>query len=274
MKLYLSCDIEGTSGITHWDETDDKRGGRWYDYFREAMSHEVAAAVRGAREGDDRITDVLVKDAHDSARNIIPTLLPAGIRIHRGWSREPLCMAAGLDETFDAAAFIGYHGPAYANGNPLAHTMVTQTDEVILNGKRCSEFTLNAYAAAMLDVPVVFVSGDAQICQIAKDLIPAITVVPVSEGIGSATISMHPADAQEAIREGMRKAVRARALPASATDCILKLPEHFKMTVRYKEHTAAQQNSFYPGARRLDEKTIEFETDAYYEILRFVMFVL
>jgi len=267
MKLYLSCDIEGTSGITHWDETDYDRGGRWYDYFREAMSREVAAAVEGARSGG--ADHILVKDAHDSARNIIPTLLPEGIRIHRGWSQDPLCMVAGLDETFAAAAFIGYHGPAYANGNPLAHTMVTCTDEVTLNGQRCSEFMLNAYSAAMLHVPVVFVSGDAQLCRIAQELIPAIIAVPVSEGIGSATISMHPADAQNAIRAGMQKAVQTRNHA-----CALKLPERFHMTIRYKEHTAAQKNSFYPGARRVDEKTIAFETEQYYDILRFAMFVL
>ena len=267
MKLYISCDIEGTSGIAHWDETDYDRGGRWYDYFREAMSREVAAAVQGAMDGG--ATDILVKDAHDSARNVIPTLLPAGIRIHRGWSRDPLCMVAGLDGSFDAAAFTGYHGPAHADGNPLAHTMVTRADEVLLNGARCSEFMLNAYAAAMLGVPVAFVSGDAQLCSIARELIPAITAVPVSEGVGDASISMHPADAQAAIREGMK-----RAIGGDVSGCALELPATFKMIVKYKEHKYAQLNGFYPGARRADEKTIEFESDRYYEILRFALFAL
>lgn len=267
MKLYVSCDIEGTSGITHWDETDYDRGGRWYDYFREAMSREVAAAVQGAMDGGAK--DILVKDAHDSARNIIPTLLPAGIRMHRGWSQEPLCMVAGLDDSYDAAAFTGYHGPAHSDGNPLAHTMVTWADEVRLNGARCSEFMLNAYAAAMLHVPVVFVSGDAQLCQIATELIPAITTVPVSEGMGNASTSLHPTDAQNAIREGMKKAVSG-----DVSQCKLALPESFEMTIKYKEHTRAFRNSFYPGARRVDEKTVAFETHEYYDLLRFAMFVL
>lgn len=267
MKLYISCDIEGTSGITHWDETDYDRGGRWYDYFREAMSREVAAAVEGAKAGG--ATEILVKDAHDSARNILPTLLPAGIRLHRGWSREPLCMMAGMDSSFDAAAFTGYHSPAHANGNPLAHTMITEVDEVRLNGMRCSEFMLNAYTAAMLGVAPVFLSGDAQLCEQAKELVPSITTVAVSQGVGNSSTSMHPADAQAAIREGMQKAVSQ-----NIGACTLELPEYFEISVKYKDHVAAFKNGYYPGASHVDEKTIAFETDDYYEVLRFAMFVL
>lgn len=267
MKLYISCDIEGTSGITHWDETDYDRGGRWYDYFREAMSREVAAAIEGAKSAG--ATDILIKDAHDSARNILPTLLPAGIRINRGWSREPLCMMAGLDNTFDAAALTGYHGPAHANGNPLSHTMITAVDEIILNGERCSEFMLNSYTAAMLGVPVVFLSGDEELCGQAKELIPGITTVAVSRGLGNSSTSMHPADAQAAIKEGMQK-----ALGGNLQQCRLELPEYFEMTVKYKEHAAALKNGYYPGARQINEKTIAFETENYFDVLRFAMFVL
>jgi hypothetical protein len=34
-------------------------------------------------------------------------------------------MVEGLDESFDAALFIGYHARASSGGNPLAHTMST-----------------------------------------------------------------------------------------------------------------------------------------------------
>ena len=41
-KLFISADIEGTCGITAWEETDAK--GRNYDYFCERMTAEVSAA--------------------------------------------------------------------------------------------------------------------------------------------------------------------------------------------------------------------------------------
>ena len=46
MKLYISADIEGTTGITRWDETEN--GHSRYPYFAEQMTREVAAAINGA----------------------------------------------------------------------------------------------------------------------------------------------------------------------------------------------------------------------------------
>ena len=46
MKLYISADIEGTTGITLWDETEN--GHSRYAYFADQMTREVAAACRGA----------------------------------------------------------------------------------------------------------------------------------------------------------------------------------------------------------------------------------
>ena len=87
-KLFLSADIEGTAGIAHWNETDKKNGaGDGYDHFAGQMTREVAAACEAAvRAGAE---DILVKDAHDSARNINPELLPEQVRILRGWACDP-----------------------------------------------------------------------------------------------------------------------------------------------------------------------------------------
>ena len=68
MKLYISADIEGTTGITLWDETE--HGHARYAYFLDQMTREVAAACRGAMAAG--CDDILVKDAHDSACNLIP----------------------------------------------------------------------------------------------------------------------------------------------------------------------------------------------------------
>ena len=80
MKLFISADIEGTTGITLWDETEN--GHARYPYFQQQMTKEVAAACQGAM--DAGCDEILIKDAHDSACNLIPSLLPEEIRIFRG----------------------------------------------------------------------------------------------------------------------------------------------------------------------------------------------
>ena len=125
-KLFISADLEGTTGITHWGETEI--GGYLYDRFTAQMTREVAAACEGAI--GQGLEDILVKDAHDSGRNIDPAKLPEQARIFRAWSRHPYSMMFGLDESFDGVVFTGYHNAAGTNSNPLSHTMNRQNNFV------------------------------------------------------------------------------------------------------------------------------------------------
>lgn len=265
MKLFISADFEGTAGVVCWPETE--LGDKSYPYFANEMTLEVKSACEGGAEaGAD---DILIKDAHDYARNITPALLPETVKIMRGWTRGPQSMMGGLDQSFDAAAMIGYHTSCATNGNPLAHTMNLQNEYIKLNGTIMSEFMMNSYTAAYYGVPVVFVSGDKMLCETAKKLIPAITAVPVSEGLGDASISLHPAAAHKKIREGMQE-----ALSGDISRCLPKLPEHFEAEVRFREHPRAYRASFYPGAKADGMKNVTFACDDYFDMLRFFMFVL
>ena len=262
--------MEGTCGITHWDETNYDRGGRWYDYFRDRMTKEAAAACQGAM--DAGAAEIRVKDAHDSARNIIPSGLPPRVSMHRGWSGDYLFMVTGLAEGFDALAFTGYHAPACDGGNPLSHTIVSATDEIVINGERASEFLIHTYAAALYKIPVIFVSGDEALCRIAREKVPGITAVPVNSGQGAGVVSLHPAEAERRIKEGMKKAVRD-FLASREDSGVLTLPPAFETTVRYKEHPRAYRAGQYPGAEMADGKTVRFNAKDYREVLRFLLFV-
>ncbi len=164
MKLYLSADIEGTCGIVNWDET--KLECEFSQHYRTQMSKEIAAACDGATQSG--VHEILVKDAHDSGRNINPNILPENVKILRGWTKDPLVMMAGIDESFDACIFTGYHSGATCNGNPLSHTMDIDYDYFKINDEIASEFTINAYIAAYYNVPVAFLSGDEMLCESAK----------------------------------------------------------------------------------------------------------
>ena len=65
---------------------------------------------------------ILVRDAHDTGTNLDARALPACAELIRGWSGHPYCMVEGIDSSFDAALFIGYHSAAGRDGNPLSHT--------------------------------------------------------------------------------------------------------------------------------------------------------
>lgn len=263
MKIYISADIEGVTGVTYWDETElDKPESA---IPREQMTAETVAACEGALEAG--ATEIWVKDAHDSARNLIASKLPREARLIRGWSRHPLMMMQELDETFAAAMFVGYHSRAASNRNPLAHTMTGMIMRIRLNGRDASEFLINAYAASNLKVPVAFVSGDKGLCEEVTEVNPHIGTVAVKEGFGSSTISIHPDLAAENIKNGV-----IQALKGDRMKCLLPIPPRFTLDVEYKEPFRAYQYSFYPGAKLADPVTVHFETDQYFEILRFMLF--
>lgn len=265
MKLFISSDIEGTCGIAHWDETEKGRDG--YAHFAQQMTREVAAACEGALAGGAQ--EILVKDAHDSARNLNPEQLPRQASIFRGWARDPYIMMAGIDESFDGVFFTGYHSGAGMNGNPLSHTMNLQNNQVLINGQVTSELLINSLTAAMCGVPVRMVTGDQMLCDWIQSVNPHILTVPVSRGQGNGSVSIHPQAAVERIRETARKAM---TLPAA--DCQFPLPQHFTVEINYKEHYLAYRNSFYPGAVQLDSRRIRFEAAHYMDVLKFFLFCL
>ena len=88
MKVYISADIEGVTGTSHWDEADKKSSD--FSEFQEQMTAEVIAACEGALQAG--ATEMLVKDAHDTARNIIASKLPQEVSLIRGWSGHPFKM--------------------------------------------------------------------------------------------------------------------------------------------------------------------------------------
>jgi D-amino peptidase len=263
MKIFISADIEGVTGATSWEETDKTHAD--YREYREQMTAEVAAACEGALSAG--ATEIVVKDAHWTGRNIIASKLPRQARLIRGWTQEPLSMMAGLDDTFHAALMTGYHSRSGSDASPLAHTLTGRVVYVKINDRFAPEFLINAYTAGWLRVPVVFLSGDAGICQDAADFLPGLTTVAVMEGIGSATSSIHPALAVERIRGGVEA-----ALKGDVARCRVVMPPQFAAEVRFKEHSNARQASYFPGARLSEPHVVQFEADDYFEVLRFFMF--
>jgi D-amino peptidase len=264
-KLYISADIEGVCGIANWAETElaEAQGA----YFRAQMTREVRAACEAAREWG--VEEVLVKDAHGSGRNLDPSGLPENVLLMRDWARNPYQMVAGIDPSFDAAMFIGYHSGAGADGNPLAHTMTRRLARILVNGRPAGEFLLNAYTLAEFGVPVILVSGDRQLCRTVTDLNPHIRTVAVNEGVGGASISIHPRLALARIQ-----AAAAAALAGDPAACALELPDRYDLALEFQQHELAYRASFYPGAVQAGPHAVSYSCSAWLDALKFIYFVV
>lgn len=264
-KLFISADIEGTCGIMHWNETEKNHPD--HAYFAAQMTREVAAACEGAHEAG--YDTVLVKDAHDSARNINPRELPPYASILRGWGGHPYSMMQGLDSSFDGVVFTGYHNAAGTDSNPLAHTMTLSVMEMRINGQLASELHMNALIASLENVPVYAVSGDDGICAWMKQHAPGTAVVPVNAGSGGASLSMHPDEAVRKICEIVREGVRQ-----PKERCLFPIPDRFHVEIVYREHAQARKLSFYPGVKQTGPRTLTYETADCFEFLRMAHFLL
>lgn len=155
LKVYISADMEGIAGVV----TNEQLGppGFEYERFRGFMTNEVLAAIEGARAAG--ATEILVADSHGNGQNLLIERFPKDVQIVRAWPR-PLAMMQGIDASFDAVLFVGFHSSTTATEGVRAHTMSSANlADVRLNGVPVPEAGLNAAIAGHYKVPVAMISA-------------------------------------------------------------------------------------------------------------------
>jgi D-amino peptidase len=261
MRLYLSCDMEGTAGICSWLQCDPSNAHE-YPIYRRYMSQEVRAAIDGARKGGAK--EIVVNDSHWDMRNVLWDELPADVRVISG-GRKPFSMTQGLGAGFDGAFFTGYHAKVGDRNGVLAHTYTAETIyNVRVNGTACSEALLNAAMAGYYGIPVLLVTGDRVTVEHVREYLPWIAGVIVKDGIGHyATDSMTPQAARAAIREAAAQAVR---------DASKTRPFTFEPPLRLEIDTASVEQADFielmPGYQRTDGRTLRFDAPDYPALFR------
>lgn len=261
MRLYLSCDMEGTAGVCSWMQCDPSNT-REYPIYRRYMSQEVRAAIEGARTAG--VTEVLINDSHWDMRNLLWDELPADVRVISG-SRKPFSMSEGLDRGFAGAFFTGYHAKVGDANGVLAHTYTAETlYNVRINGVACSEALLNAAMAGYYGIPLLLVSGDSVVVQHVKEYMPWVKGIVVKEGIGHyATDSITPRAAQKLLHDGAAEAIRNAS---SAKPFTFDGPITMELDTTRVEH--ADFIELMPGFERIAGRTLRFSHDDYRMIFR------
>jgi len=263
MKIFISADLEGCAGVTSWEETDSKH--KEYEKAALEMTEEVTALCESLFE--EGVDEIVVKDAHDSGKNIYYNMLPENAKIFRSWSGGPNSMVDGINSSFDGAIFIGYHAAASQNGNPLSHTMTTDLSKITLNERLCSEYLLHTYAAASYGVPVIMISGDKMICDSALEFNPNITTAPVKEGFGNGSLSLNSKDAKKLIKKKAKEALE------NIEKNKIEIPDELTMKIKFKDHGKAYRAGFYPGIEVIDECTVQYKSRTIKDMLTTRMFI-
>ena len=266
IKVFISVDMEGIGGVV----TSEQLGPTGFEYtrFREFMTAEALAAIEGAREAG--ATEFVVADAHGNMQNLLIERFPANVTIVRG-SPRPLMMMQGIDSTFSAAIFIGYHSATTNPRGVRAHTISSATFAAIkLNGQPMSESTINARIAGYFGVPIVMVSGDDQAVGEVQAIVNGVESAIVKRSIGfhSAAV-MTPEASQALIRERAKAAIqRLRDLrPTPATG-------PFQLELTYKSYMPAEVMALLPGIERVDAHTIRYRANSIVDISRFLGFAI
>jgi D-amino peptidase len=254
LKVFISIDMEGLAGVVTNNAITTQ--GQDYAHFRGIMAAEASAAVDGAFKAG--ATEVIVRDSHGAKENILPGDLDPRARLLRGQSSGAKNMMEGIDSTFGAVVFVGYHAKAGTPNAILEHTSTGNVVDISINGVSLPEGGYNALVAGLYGVPVVFAAGDKALTEQIRGLLGPIHVVAVKEEILDAVNSMSPKAAQDAIRTGVELAVKGRANAKP-----YKLPGPYTMVLKVK--TA---RPIYAGATQTGPLEFTYSSPDLLEVLK------
>ena len=261
MKIYISVDMEGATGIVHREQLVP--GGEDYERGRRLLMGDVNAAIDGARAGG--ATEILVNDAHGTMRNILIEDLAEGAELISGpWTNKPLCQSELIDDTYDLGFFVGYHSRADTPGGLLAHTWVGKIlHGVIVNGKVIGETAINAGVLGCHGVPVGLVTGGSDLVDEAQQVVPEALAVSVKEPLGfSGARCKPPRVTQPAIRAAAEAAVRQKKFP------VFRFDEPVDFRLQFHQWQMTERAAKWEKVTRTGDREVRMDETLYLHAVR------
>jgi D-amino peptidase len=267
LKVYISADMEGITGVASADQLGP--AGFEYQQARQWMTGDVLAAIQGAREAG--ATEFVVSDSHGNGESLLIDRFPSDvpITIVRSFPR-PLEMMEGLDSTFAAVMFVGYHASTSSATGVRAHTISSAfLTRVAINGTTMSEAGINAAIAADIGVPVVLITGDDSIVSESKQRFGPIEGVAVKRAIGfHSAATMTPEAGQNAIRQRAKVAFERRADMRP-----YKIARPLSLEVSFKNYRPVELLGYLAGIDRIDSHTVRYAARDMTDVSKFITFV-
>ncbi|WP_394140987.1 M55 family metallopeptidase [Cytobacillus oceanisediminis] len=244
MKLYLSVDMEGITGLADHTHVDSSKHN--YVRGRVIMTDEANHVVTTAFE--EGCSEVIVNDSHSKMNNLLIERMHPETQLITG-DVKPYSMVQGLDSSFAGAMFVGYHARASMKG-VMSHSMIFGVRHMYINGTAIGEMGFNAYVAGYHGVPVLMVAGDDQAALEAEKLIPNVTTAVVKETISrSAVKSLTPAKAGQLLKEKAAEALKKKNLVKP-----LVPPDNPVLRIEFANYGQAEWAALMPGAE-IEENT-------------------
>ena len=259
MKIYILCDMEGTSGI--WGGEQTQRTSPEFAQGRELLVADVNAAIAGAFEGG--ATEVVACDTHTGGGNFLIEKMDARARYETPCGFSPL---PSLDTSFAGLILTGHHAMAGTLYGFLDHTYSSASwFEFRINDQPVGEIGMETAYAGHFNVPLIMVTGDEATGRETERQFPGTVTVAVKRGLSRNRAScLAPQKAQSLIREGAAQAVaKAKELKPWKPSLPIKL----QLTFNRSDYADSLANR--PGIERVDARTLRWEIPSADQMLRF-----
>lgn len=246
MKLYISVDMEGISGLVDHTHVDSSKHN--YERSRKIMTQEANYVITKAFETGFK--EVVVNDSHSKMNNLLIEELHPETQLITG-DVKPFSMVQGLDDSFAGAVFVGYHARASMSG-VMSHSMIFGVRHMWINDVQIGELGFNAYVAGHYGIPVIMVAGDDGAAREAEALIPNITTAVVKEAMSrSAAKSLTPIKAGELLSKKTEQAIKNIDKVKPLTP-----PENPVLKIEFANYGQAEWANLMPGTEIEEGTTI------------------
>lgn len=256
MRIWISFDMEGVAGIVDWEQCRPG-SGEPYALGCALLQDEVNAAIEGAIAGG--ATEVVLNDSHSRMSNLDPRKIAGNAQYISG-RHKPYYMMQGLDESFDAIFFLGYHGSISGRPSAMSHTYNPEVFSAAkINGEYVGESGVNALVADHYAVPIALVTGDEVTANETRPFASGAVNVVTKESITRFSAkNLHPSESCRLIRAGAEEAVRnvaAGNVPAPG----LSRPVNLDLELQTAD--MAEVATWAKGTSRTDDREVRIRSD-------------
>jgi D-amino peptidase len=169
----------------------------------------------------------------------------------------------GIDATYDACIFVGYHARAGTAEAVLDHTYSSATIRSIkVNGREMPELGINAAIAGYFNVPVIMLSGDTETFAQAKSILgEELVTVAVKDAVGRyAAANLPQEEARKRLREGAKEALlRTGKMP------LFKPNAPYTFELEFLSSAQTEMPTLVPQVKKTGARGVAFSSTDYLE---------